>query len=272
MKNLCFLLLFALLTSLSSIAQTGHEGHDHPHPHPQAPPMPAQEGTPPGLTSANNPLEADVYFRPWRDAADQYTKLLKDGPGVETYVGLGDIYMDEGFIHHAKFYYDLAIAQDADNESVQKKLAAAIERINFLQDRFDMFQKRAMDNKDITGYGSMAAIRFHLGFHQEGMSILKQAIDAYGMDQRVYPLINTFKQQVDSNLGALNVLHQEFKASLVNDDKDKALNLFGQVAFGSLGHPESFAMLKEIKNVYPEMLNEESFQLYNEFVDQFSKS
>lgn len=267
MKNTTLSILIALFSTFSALAQTGHEGHDHPHPA-----QPPAGTMPPGLTSASDPLEADVYFRAWRAAADEYAKLLQKGPSVGAYLALGDLYMEEGFTHHAKFYYELATTQDADNEKLQTKVQAATERITFLQDRFDMFQKRAVDNKDVTGYGSMAAIRFHLGFHQEGMFILKQAIDAYGMDQRVSPLVNTFKQQLDSQYSALNVLHQEFKASLVNDNKERAINLFGQVAFGSLGHPDSFVMLKEIKNVFPELLNEESFQLYNEFVNQFSKS
>jgi tetratricopeptide (TPR) repeat protein len=256
------------LIAAPSIAQTGHEGHDHPHPHP-----PKQSGPEAmGMTSANDPLEADVYFKPWRDAAEEYGKLLQKGPSLAAYVALGDLYMDEGFAHHAKFYYELAMSQQGDQAKAQEKLEKATERIDFLQQRFEMFQSKAVNEKDITGYGSMAAIRFHLGFHNEGMLILRQAVDMYGNDQRVYPLIDTFNQQLQNQYGALNVLHQEFKSSLVRDDKDRAIHLFGQIAFGSLGHPDSFAMLKEIKNVYPDVLNEESFQLYSEFVNQFSKS
>lgn len=266
LKYLFSLIVIAFFAGVSGIAQSGHEGHDHPHPHP------AEQSVPPGLTDASNPLEADVYFRPWREAADEYAKLIKDGPKLETYIALGDIYMNEGFHHHAKFYYDLALAQDGNSEDAQAKVKKAAERIAYLEERFTMFQNKAMEDKDITGFGSMAAIRFHLGFHQEGMSILKNAVDTYGMDQRVYPLLNTFNQQLETQIGALGVLHKEFKASLVNDEKEKAVSLFGQVAFGSLGHPDSFVMLKEIRNVFPDLVNEETFQLYNEFVNQFTKS
>lgn len=266
LKYLFSITLIAFFAGLSGMAQSGHEGHDHPHPHPP------EQSVPPGLTNAGNPLEADVYFRPWRAAADEYAKLIKDGPKLETYLALGDIYMDEGFHLHAKFYYDLALAQNGDSEDAEAKVAKAAERISYLEERFTLFQNKAMEQNDITGFGSMAAIRFHLGFHQEGMSILRNAVETYGMDQRVYPLIDTFNQQLETQYGALGVLHKEFKASLVNDEKEKAVSLFGQIAFGSLGHPDSFVMLKEIKNVFPELVNEESFQLYNEFVNQFSKS
>ncbi|CAM2066605.1 hypothetical protein SCOR_14600 [Sulfidibacter corallicola] len=245
-------LIFLVGCSLSAFAW--HGDHGKPKAAGDAP-----QGAPQDYMMAAQAREA---------AGEIYFKLMKEGPAAEQYAALAEIFFDDSQPLPARFYYELAVAKDPENKALQEGLKKIEDRLTYLDQRFKHFTERSKNEKKPNAYGSMAAIKFHMGYRREGVEILQTAINNFGEDPRIAPLIRTFQTQVANDRAIILALNEGVQKSIENGDVDAALKLVGQMIFVSSGHPDIMAVVQSVEKTKPQSIHPETLALIEEFSKQ----
>ena len=201
----------------------------------------------------------------WTKAGELYRQILEQGPTGNAYAELAKLFFEDDKPIQARFYYELALSLNPENKEFKDQWKKVEKRIALLEKRFQEFNDIANTKNDITGFGSMAAIKFHQGYYREAFQIVQTAVDQYGDDPRIAPLRGSFNQEIQLLAQSVDVLYKQFQKMVDEGNNSKALESFGQMIFISLGNPQVFDLLKSIKESHPEAIQEESFLLLEEF-------
>lgn len=202
-------------------------------------------------------------------AGEIYRELFSRGPNAELYGELARIFLEDEHPVQAKFYFELGISLRPEEPELRKGLERTRSRLDYLASQFAKYSDKANQENDPKGFGSMAAIKFHQGFHKEAITIIKNGVTLFGEDQRFAPLINAFQQDIQAQNEAMSTLNEEFKAIQAHKDVRKSLDIVGQMAFVSLGNPKLMLFLDGLKKAYPGSVNEESYYLFDEFTKAY---
>lgn len=187
--------------------------------------------------------------------------MLLKGPNAERYGKLAQIFFDDTQPLPARFFYEMALSLDGDNEALQKNYQGVVEYLRNLDQRFLYFSEQSQKGEELTHFGSMAAIKFHMGYRAEGLDILRDAIRTHGEDQRIFPLIGSFKQQIMVDRQTVQKLNGELEEALAHKEVAKAADLAGQMFFVTGGHPEMLEVVKRIQTLEGAKLNSETMAI-----------
>ncbi len=217
----------------------------------------------------NQPMSYPEFEELKTRAGEVYRELFSRGPNADLYGELGRIYFEDEHPNQAKFYYELGVSLRPDDAELRKGLEEAQLRLDYLASQFAKYSEKANVENDPKGFGSMAAIKFHQGFHKEAIEIIKNGVTLYGEDQRFAPLVSAFQKDIQAQNETMAALNEEFKAIQPRKDVQKSLDIVGQMAFVSLGNPKLMLFLDGLKKVYPGSVNEESYHLFHEFTKTY---
>lgn len=195
------------------------------------------------------------------EAGPVMADLLLKGPNAERYSKLAQMFFDDTQPLPARFFYEMALSLDGENEALQKSYQGVVEYLSHLDQRFMYFSEQSQKGEEVTHFGSMAAIKFHMGYRAEGLDILRDAIRAHGEDQRIFPLIGSFKQQILVDRETVQKLNVELDQALAEKAVTKAADLAGQMFFVTGGHPEMLDVVKRIETLEGAKLNTETMAI-----------
>lgn len=195
------------------------------------------------------------------EAGPVLADLLLKGPNAERYGKLAQMFFDDTQPLPARFFYEMALSLDGDNESLQKNYQTVVEYLSHLDQRFMYFSEQSQKGEELTHFGSMAAIKFHMGYRAEGLDILRNAIRAHGEDQRIFPLIGSFKQQIMVDRQTVQKLNVALDEAIAAKEVTKAADLAGQMFFVTGGHPEMLDVVKRVQTLDGGKLNSETIAI-----------
>jgi tetratricopeptide (TPR) repeat protein len=217
------------------------------------------------------PPEKDVHVvnPDWEIAGSIIKDLLVEGPDPALYAQLGELYLKDEKPEHARFFYASARALAPDNETFVEGWQKADGIVADLESKFIEYSESAANN-EITSFGSMAAIRFHLGHQGEGIAILQDAIEIHGTDPRFAPLIQSFMRAVELRNQTMGDI---YKTMLVDGMKglpfEELLTKYGQMVFIGLGNPRVVNVIEKIQSNRDEPMNPDVVHLLQEFAGNY---
>lgn len=201
-------------------------------------------------------------------AGPLFAQLLLEGPTAERYAKLASVFYEDSQPLPARFFYEMALGLDSENKTIQTDYQVVLDQLKHLDGRFLHFSQLSQKEDQITHFGSMATIKFHMGYRAEGLAILRDAVRVHGEDPRIFPLIGTFKQQIMADRHTVQMLNQDLDFAVKRGEAMKAAGLAGQMFFVTGGHPEMFSVVKRIGTIEGAQLNGETLAILEVLTQQ----
>ncbi|CAM2008137.1 hypothetical protein [Acanthopleuribacter pedis] len=196
------------------------------------------------------------------------SKLLLKGPSAEGYAQLASVFFDDSQPLPARFFYEMAIGLDSENKAYQESYQKVVDQVAYLDQRFLHFVNLSQKEDKVTHFASMATIKFHMGFRAEGLQVLRDAIRVHGEDQRIFPLIGTFKHQIMADRQTVQLLNSDLDQAILRGEVEKAAGIAGQMFFVTGGHPEMLSIIKRVNTIPGAKVHDESLAILEVLTQQ----
>jgi len=132
------------------------------------------------------------------------------------------------------------------------------DRISYLKSRYHSFKKESDEKGTLEAFGSMAAIKYHLGFIREAVSILDHAMGLKGNYTELNGLKQSFYSEMQLNSRAFLIVDKEFQDACGQADFEKALTLASQLCYMGIYAENTLETLDILEQTFPGKCNPNS--------------
>lgn len=181
--------------------------------------------------------------------------FLGKGQYAEQIASLAREYASFGRPIQAQALFKHASGLEGAPAYVEQGLAEINDKLADKNKLIQDYVQKEKETKDVVYVCKRAAVVFHLGFHDDAIGLLQQAIDTYGASQQPSHLLQGFRMGKGLDINVLRATLNDFRAALAAKDKEAAVKNVGEFLAFSNGLANSDKLVNDLKTTFGDQLD-----------------
>jgi len=187
--------------------------------------------------------------------------ILIEGPSDDLLNEWAQSLLDDSRPFQARFLFQQALKINKKSKQAKAGLQGAKDRLDYLEKRYEEFKRQALQGKNPADFGSMAAIRYHQGFHELALEIIHIGKTKYAGSDDLSSLTMTFRLGQSHQDEMLDKIEDEMQHAIMEGKIEDAVIAVGRMLSIGLGNERSVRALIELNALAPGNVDPKAIEL-----------